>query len=90
MKLLKLKVTGFRSLNDAEINLSDLIVLIGENYAGKSSVLDLLNIFFNNRIPDFDDYHCDIEGNRTEKIEVLKLSMLVNEYERKQTDMYIA
>jgi len=70
MKLLKLKVTGFRSLNDAEIIFSDLIVLIGENDAGKSSILDLLDIFFNNRIPDFDDYHCDLEGNRAEKIEV--------------------
>lgn len=57
MKLTKLTVQGFRSLNPLTLAFDPLTVLIGENDAGKSSVLDLLDLVLNNKQPDDNDYH---------------------------------
>jgi predicted ATPase len=40
--LLRLKVSNFRSLRDAEVRLGALNVLVGPNGAGKSSLLDVI------------------------------------------------
>jgi putative ATP-dependent endonuclease of the OLD family len=59
MILKRLKAKGFRSLKDVEIDFEDqLTLLIGPNDAGKSSVLDLLNIVFEKRGKlDEEDFH---------------------------------
>jgi energy-coupling factor transporter ATP-binding protein EcfA2/5S rRNA maturation endonuclease (ribonuclease M5) len=54
----KLKAQGFRSLKDIEIHFDDqLTLLIGPNDAGKSSVLDLLNIALNSDKPEEADFY---------------------------------
>lgn len=51
MKIEKLKVKNFRGYTDeTEILLSDLTALIGRNDAGKSTLLEALEIFFNNKV----------------------------------------
>lgn len=48
MKIAKLKLSNFRSYSqDTEIDFDDLTVFIGKNDIGKSTVLEALDIFFN-------------------------------------------
>ena len=66
MRLIQLKVTNFRCYkNETVIDLSDLVVFVGKNDSGKSSLLDALNLFFDEKaVPDKDDLcvHAD-NGN---------------------------
>lgn len=56
MKLKEIKLQNFRGYrNETTIDFNDFTVLIGRNDAGKSSVLDALNIFFNDAEIDKDD-----------------------------------
>ncbi len=50
MKLIQLKVTNFRCYKDQTvIDLDDLVVFVGKNDFGKSSLLDALGIFFDEK-----------------------------------------
>lgn len=51
MKLRKIKIENFRGYKENEIKLSDLNVIIGKNDVGKSTMLDALNVFFENEKP---------------------------------------
>lgn len=51
MRLKSVKLKNFRCYrNETEINLNNLSVFIGKNDAGKSSILEALEIFFNNSL----------------------------------------
>ena len=51
MKLKQLKLKNFRGYNsDTYLEVSDLTALIGKNDAGKSTILEALEIFFNNKL----------------------------------------
>ena len=55
MKLKTLKLENFRSYKDETvINFNDLTTLIGKNDIGKSTILEALEIFFNNGIVKID------------------------------------
>jgi predicted ATPase len=55
-KLSKVRIRNFRCFRDeTEIDFDDLTVLVGKNDAGKSTVMDALNLFFNEKLPDKDD-----------------------------------
>ena len=48
MKIKKLKIKNFRSYKDeVEIEISDLTTFVGKNDIGKSTILEALDIFFN-------------------------------------------
>ncbi len=47
MKITKLSVEKFRAIRQSEIELSQETALVGQNSAGKSSLLRALNAFFN-------------------------------------------
>ncbi len=70
MRLNRLHVKGFRSLKDVEIIFTDLTVLIGENDAGKSSILDLLEILLGNKPLEENDFYCSLNGTPETKIEI--------------------
>lgn len=62
MKLKKVKIKNFRAFHDeTEIEFTDLTAMIGKNDIGKSSILEALEIFFNNSIVvcDKDDLSVD-------------------------------
>jgi predicted ATP-dependent endonuclease of OLD family len=66
MRLRKIKLKNFRCYKqETEIHLDDLTVFVGRNDAGKSSIFDALNIFFNEptNAPDKDDLHVRPDGN---------------------------
>jgi len=71
MRLSKIHVKGFRSLQDVEIVFDNVTVLIGENDAGKSSVLDLLGIVLNGERLDERDFYRDLSDNAVKSIEVV-------------------
>lgn len=58
MLLTRLKACNFRSLKRVTLRFDRLAVLIGENDAGKSSTLDLLEMLLGSRRPDINDYSC--------------------------------
>lgn len=56
MKLRQVTLTNFRCYQQpTTINLDDMTVLVGRNDAGKSALLDALNVFFGNAKLDTDD-----------------------------------
>ena len=56
MKLQSVTLSNFRCYSAAmEIKFDELTTLVGRNDAGKSSILDALDIFFNDRAPDKND-----------------------------------
>lgn len=56
MKLVELRLTNYRAYkNETIVTFDDLTILIGKNDAGKSSVMDALDVFFNDAQPDKDD-----------------------------------
>ena len=56
MRLVEVKLTNFRGYaEETAISIDPLTVLIGKNDAGKSSILDALDIFFNDSIIEKED-----------------------------------
>lgn len=65
MKLREVKLQNFRGYkNEVTIPFENLTVLIGRNDAGKSSILDALNIFFNDA--DIDKEDACVHGSATD------------------------
>tara|TARA_R110000868_G_scaffold380298_1_gene646291 strand:+ start:2268 stop:4091 length:1824 start_codon:yes stop_codon:yes gene_type:complete len=63
MKLSELKISGLKCyLNSGLIPIHDLTVFIGENDAGKSTIFDALEIIFNNKSPNIDDFREEAEN----------------------------
>jgi len=78
MKISRIRITNFRSYQEEiTINLDDLNVFVGENDIGKSTILEALDIFFNENKGviklDKDDInkHSKREGNLEIKISVI-------------------
>ena len=56
MKLIQVRLRNFRCFKqETSIDLEDLTALVGKNEAGKSTVMDALDIFFNEGTPDKND-----------------------------------
>lgn len=56
MKLIRVKIRNFRCYKEeVSIDIGDITTLIGKNDSGKSTILDALNIFFENSKMDADD-----------------------------------
>lgn len=88
MLLTRLKARGFRSLCDVEISFGRLTLLIGGNDAGKSSILDLLEIVLQDGEPDEDDY-LRLRGEKPfETIEVI-LEFQVDPRNAKEARRYV-
>lgn len=65
MKLEKVIIENFRSYESyTEINFKDLTTIVGKNDVGKSTILEALEIFFNNSTVKIDSQDCCIKtGN---------------------------
>ena len=62
MKIKKVTVDGFRCLQELEISFEDeLTVIVGENDAGKSSLVDCLKVITQNKSVEFDDFNYDTD-----------------------------
>ena len=65
MQLITVEIKNFRCLKDIKIPFRELTVLIGENDAGKSTVLDLLDLILNEHQPEDSDYYYFDDGSGT-------------------------
>ena len=59
MKITKIEIQNFRSIDKISLKPRTLTTLIGPNNAGKSSVLRAVEIFLNQQTPDFDEWRSD-------------------------------
>lgn len=73
MKIVSLTIENFRSYRSpVTISFNDLTVLIGKNDIGKSSILEALDIFFENRKIDSDDVNIEAKAlGETSKFSVI-------------------
>src|SRR5690554_506429 len=47
MKVSRIKIEKFRSIENGEFNIDDIICIVGQNNSGKTAILKALNCFFN-------------------------------------------
>jgi len=76
MRLESVKIRNFRGYKtETTIPLSDLTAFIGKNDAGKSTVLEALEIFFNNSVVvcEKDDLNIYADDNKIEIINGVRL-----------------
>ncbi|QQD84765.1 ATP-binding protein [Jeotgalicoccus sp. ATCC 8456] len=67
MRLEKLIIDNFRSYEErTEISFNDLTTIIGKNDVGKSTLLEALEIFFNNQDVKIDQKDCNVNGEKKE------------------------
>ena len=59
MLISNLKITGYRSLASIDINLHELLILVGRNNAGKSNILSAINLLLEGTKSDLskEDFH---------------------------------
>jgi AAA15 family ATPase/GTPase len=80
MKLVKLELENFRSYRNLEINFQeDMNVIIGRNDVGKSTIMEALEIFFNNELVKIDQSDLNNDSkNSGNYIIKIKLSFQLN------------
>ena len=87
MKIVKIKIENFRSFeNENEIDFNDLNVFVGKNDIGKSTILEVLDIFFNENSGtikmDKDDINRQAESNGNDQI---KISVIFSDFPEELT-----
>ncbi|WP_152461387.1 AAA family ATPase [Roseivivax sp. THAF30] len=64
MKLVALEVENFRAYKDRRrVELDDLTTLIGKNDVGKSTLLEALEVFFNNDVVKIESSDANVESD---------------------------
>ena len=74
MKIESMKIKNFRSYREETvINFDDLTVLVGKNDIGKSTILEALDIFFNdgNGVVKIDKADLNIEAAKNDENEII-------------------
>ncbi len=80
MNLLSVSIENFRCYQaEVTIDISDLTVFIGKNDSGKSSVLEALEVFFNNEIVKIERDDCNIYSENREVKITCEFSRFPNE-----------
>lgn len=71
----KIKISGFKKFQNYEISFKEGVnILIGENEAGKSTILDAINVVLNQKYNNFDKYIVEelINRDNIKKFEISK------------------
>lgn len=64
MKLVNVKIHNFRGYKDASMRVdNEVTTLIGKNDVGKSTIVDALEIFFNNSLVKIDSQDLNIKSS---------------------------
>ncbi len=83
MKLCKLEIRKFRSIDFVEIDINSLTSVIGENNAGKSSILRAIELFYEESIRPINDEYFFFK-KQTIPIEIILTFSDITEDERNQ------
>lgn len=70
MKLKKVRLKNFRGYLDTTFSINNLNVLIGKNDVGKSTVIDALDIYFNDASIEASDFNVYATHSETGSIEI--------------------
>ncbi len=71
MKISEIEISGFKSLRHLKMKINDMHILIGANNAGKSNILESLNLFFTaSKCAVSSNMFCQLGGNDCDKIEI--------------------
>lgn len=62
MKLTNIKIQNFRGIEELDIDIYNLLTLIGPNNSGKSSVLRAIQIFLEQTKPELDEFKKNIDA----------------------------
>ena len=71
MHLRKFEIHNFKGIQTASFEWDDIIILIGENNVGKSSVLEALQCFLSGSIIKDEDLFCEHQVDATHAIELI-------------------
>ena len=90
MLITQVDIKNFRGIEELRLELDDLCVLIGENNAGKSSVLDALRICLtrslNRKESIFDEYDYHLTGTVTDPSNTKPIEITLRFQERTQNE----
>ncbi len=78
MLLNEIEVTNFRSCKTVKIDFESFTIFIGENDSGKSSILEVFEIAFNNYYPQPNDFYRNKENITSDKI-IIDLRFLLDD-----------
>ncbi len=79
MNLTKLRIINFRGIQDVDFLVSDFTTIIGQNNAGKSSVLRAIDILCNNGTPEFEEI---LNKSHGVKMEIIGTFENIQDWER--------
>mgnify|MGYP006284601905 CR=1 FL=1 len=83
MKLKKIEIRNFKTIENCNIKLSDMTVLLGENNAGKSNILKALELFYEESTRNLNEEY-NFFKQRSKPIEIILTFYKLAENERKQ------
>jgi predicted ATP-dependent endonuclease of OLD family len=89
MKMRKIQIKHFRSLEDVTIHPQDILVLVGRNGSGKSNVLKALQLFFE-RSTRIVNEECFFRRETAEPIEIIVAFEQLSEWEEEQFRPWMA
>lgn len=83
MKLCKVEIDKFRSIEHTEIDIDSLAIFIGENNAGKSNILRAIELFYESSIKGINEEYFYFKY-RNKPISVILTFDRLNDYEKEQ------
>lgn len=79
MKLKQIEIKNFRGISELQISISKFTTLIGQNNAGKSSILRAIQLLCNGMTPEYEEFRAKIQD---EEIEIIGVFDDIQEWER--------
>lgn len=83
MKLRKIEIDKFRSIDHIEIGIDNVLILIGENNAGKSNILRAIELFYQDSIRGINEEYFYFKDHN-KPISIILTFDRLTEYDRKQ------
>jgi CRISPR-associated exonuclease Cas4 len=83
MKLRKIEIDKFRSIDHIELEIDNISILIGENNAGKSNILRAIELFYQDSIKGINEEYFYFKDHN-EPISIILTFDRLTEYDRKQ------
>jgi CRISPR-associated exonuclease Cas4 len=83
MKLKKVEISKFRSIDSISIDIDNLAILIGENGSGKSNILRALELFYEESVKGIHEEYFYFK-DQTQPISIILTFDRLTEYDRRQ------
>lgn len=81
MKMVNVQIENYRSIENIDINIDNIIALIGENNAGKSNIMNAIRLFFSDESAQLDDFY-----NKDNNLEI-KIKIKFNKFNKNELSL---